>query len=223
MPHAVTQTPRSMPILQHAHANAGTQTEPLPDTPGFRVAMEDRQPQGLLPVGLVLHALPADEQTSADEQPSEFEKLPTECCPWNRMALGLLIELDCENTMKAVREGWTIEQGNQRSLEVNACFTYNVYLITSDWNTKAALWRRCGRITRDLILLRARASTGTNDWPSLMGRLNEFVATLDTETADKFISQLCKAYDKLFPSMVAERRSAMNIKDKRQKKGQKGR
>ena len=140
------------------------------------------------------------------------------------MALGLLIELDLENSMKAVSDGWTIEQGNQRSLEVNACFTYNVYLITSDWHTKAALWRRCGRITRDLILLRARASTGTNDWLSLMGRLNEFVTTLDTETANTFVSQLCQAYDKLFPSMVAERQSAMHIKgSRRQKKGQKGR
>jgi hypothetical protein len=220
MPHAVTQTPRSMLILQHAHANVSTQTEPQPE---FRAHTEDIQSQGPLPVGLVYHAYPADEQSSTHEHPSEGEQLLTEHCPWSRMALGLLTELDCKSTMKAVREGWTIEQGNQRSLEVNACFTYNVYLITSDWTTKAALWRRCGRITRDLIILRTWASTGTNDWPSIMGKLNEFVATLDIETADKFISQLCKAYDQLFPAMVAERRSAMNIKDKRPKKGIRGR
>ena len=60
-----------------------------------------------------------------------------ECSPWRRMVLGLLTEMDCEGTMRAVHDGWTVEQGKQRSREVNACFTYNVHLITGDWNTKA--------------------------------------------------------------------------------------
>ena len=112
---------------------------------------------------------------------------------------------------------------NRRSREVNACFTYNVHLITGDWKTKAALWRRSGRLTRDIILLRAWASTGTNDWLTLIRKLDEFVASLDTDTADTFVSQLCKAYDRLFPAMAANRRSAMKITGRRQKKGTRGR
>ena len=148
---------------------------------------------------------------------------PAACYPWSRMVLGLLTEMDCKGIMLAVHDGWTVEQGNQRSREVNACFTYNVYLITGDWKTQAALWRRSGRLTRDIIILRAWASTGTNDWLTLIGRLDEFVDTLDTVTADKFVSQLCNTYDRLFPDMVANRRNAMKIKGWRQKKGTRGR
>ena len=146
-----------------------------------------------------------------------------ECSPWRRMVLGLLTEMDCEGAMRAVHDGWTVEQGKQRSREVNACFTYNVHLITGDWNTKAALWRLSGRLTRDIILLRAWASAGTNDWLTLIGKLDEFVDTLDTDTAHRFVSQLCNAYDQLFPAMVANRRSAMEITRKRRKKGTRGR
>ena len=78
-------------------------------------------------------------------------------------------------------------------------------------------------MTRDLIILRTWSSTGNNDWLSIRNRLQEFIASLDMETADKFTSQLCKAYDGFFPTKVEERRAAMNMKYKRPKKGIRGR
>ena len=162
---------------------------------------EDSRP---LPVGRVFHTHPEDS-------------------PWKRMFLSLLTEYDCKNTMAAVREEWTLEKNQGRSQELNACFTYHVYLITKDWSQKAALWRRGARMTRDLIILRTWSSTGNNSWTSIKDRLHEFIESLDMETADVLISQLCKTYDGFFPTKVEERRTTMNMKYKRPKKGTRGR
>jgi hypothetical protein len=179
---------------------AATQTDPI------ILAILSTMPQAATQV---LQHADASTQTEPRVLRNSSTLLETET-KWSRMILALLIETDCEHTMKTTRNGWTIEQSNERSREVNACFTYNTFLITSDWVKESALWRRCGRLTRDIILLRAWVSTGILDWPILFGRLNEFVSTLDKETAAKFVSQLCTAYDRLFPAMAASRQSAMH-------------
>jgi hypothetical protein len=210
MPHAATQTDPiilallpvgqvlEMKVLQHASASTQTEAPLLP-----------------LPVGPVQpKVVEARNRNVWSLEMDWFRQTP-----WSRMVLALLIETDCERTMKTTRDGWTVEQGKERSREVNACFTYNIYLITSDWGTESALWRRGGRLTRDIILLRAWVSTGTLDWLTLIGRLDEFVSTLDTDTAAKFVSQLCNAYDRLFPAMAASRQSAMHSRSCHKKKG----
>ena len=158
-----------------------------------------------------------------DRRPLPVGRIFFTTTSWERMFLSLLTEYDCKNLMAAVREEWTLEKNQGRPQELNACLTYHVYLITKDWSQKAALWRRGARMTRDLIILRTWSSTGNNGWQSIKDRLRDFIESLDMETADVFTSQLCKTYDGFFPTKVEERRTIMNLKYKRPKKGKRGR